>query len=468
MKFIAHDYQDFAIRKILVSPKCGLFLDMGMGKTVSSLTAIVELMYNHFEVSKVLVIAPLRVAEDTWSRETEKWAHTQFLQVSKILGTEKQRERALKEQADIYVTNRENITWLVDRLGKHWDFDMVVVDEFSSFKNNKSQRFKALRKVLPKINRLIGLTGTPAPNTLLDLWPQIYLLDQGERLGKTKRIYQDRYFSPGARNGHVIFDWRLREGAEAAIHKRISDICISMKAEDWLEMPERIDNVIAIQLPKKARQQYTELEKELIIELENADVVADSAAVLSNKLLQMCNGAIYDEFGEYQEIHDRKLAALADVIEESNGQPVLVFYNYKHDEARILKYLKKYKPERLTDSKSIKKWNDGKTSVLIAHPASAGHGLNLQDGGHIIVWFGMTWSLELYQQANARLFRQGQDKSVIVHHIIADKTLDEKVVQALGNKKIGQDALLEAVKARLEEVRKNDTTRKQSASKGVN
>ncbi|MBC2207427.1 DEAD/DEAH box helicase [Listeria booriae] len=457
--FIAHDYQDFAFRRIVCYPKCGLFLDMGMGKTVTTLTAIVELMYNRFEVNKVLVIAPLRVAEDTWSRETEKWSHTSFLQVSKILGPLRTREQALSKQADIYVINRENLVWLVERQGKHWDFDMVVVDEFSSFKNSKSQRFKALRKVLPKIKRLVGLTGTPAPNTLLDLWPQIYLLDQGERLGRTKRIYQDRYFTPGARNGHVIFDWRLRAGAEDAIHQQISDICISMKAEDWLDMPDRIDNIVTVKLPREARTQYNELEKELILELEHSDVIADSAAVLSNKLLQISNGAIYDENQEYQEIHSQKLEALADIIEESNGQPVLVFYSYKHDKARLLKHLKSYKPEELTDSKSIKKWNAGKTRVLLAHPASAGHGLNLQDGGHIVVWFGLTWSLELYQQANARLFRQGQKESVIIHHLVGQDTLDEKVVTALNNKKIGQDALLEAVKARLEEVRENANAR---------
>lgn len=459
IQFKAHDYQDFAIEKIMLSPKCGLFLDMGMGKTVTTLTAIAELMYNKLEVSKVLVVAPLRVAEDTWSREAEKWSHTTFLQVSKVLGTLKQRESALNQKADIYVINRENLVWLVDYIGKSWDFDMVVVDEFSSFKNSKSQRFKALRKVLPKIKRLVGLTGTPAPNTLLDLWPQIYLLDRGERLGKTKRAYLERYFTAGARNGHVIFDWKLRDGAEELIHHKISDICVSMKAEDWLDMPKRIDNTVAVTLPSKARAQYKELEKELLLEFENSDVVADSAAVLSNKLLQIANGAIYDENQDYQEIHNKKLEALADIIEESNGQPVLVFYSYKHDEKRLLKHLKKYRPEKLTDSKSIKKWNAGKTSVLLAHPASAGHGLNLQDGGHIVVWFGLTWSLELYQQANARLFRQGQRESVIIHHIVAKNTLDEKVITALSSKKVGQDALLEAVKARLEEV-KNDERRR--------
>ncbi|EKZ4483583.1 DEAD/DEAH box helicase [Listeria monocytogenes] len=456
IQFVAHDYQEYAINKITATPRCGLFLDMGMGKTVTTLTAISELMYNLLEVSKVLVIAPLRVAEDTWSRETEKWSHTAFLQVSKILGPAECRKEALNQRADIYVINRENLAWLVDYLGKNWDFDMVVVDEFSSFKNSKSQRFKALRKVLPKIKRLVGLTGTPAPNTLLDLWPQIYLLDRGERLGKTKRAYLDKYFTPGARNGHVIFEWRLKSGAEDLIHQRISDICVSMKAEDWLEMPERIDNTISIKLPSRARAQYSELEKEFLLEFEHSDVVADSAAVLSNKLLQLANGAIYDENQEYQEIHNKKLEALADIIEESVGQPVLVLYSYKHDEKRILNHLKQYKPEKIKDSRSIRKWNAGKTRVLLAHPASAGHGLNLQDGGHIVVWFGLTWSLELYQQANARLFRQGQKKSVIVHHIVAKDTLDEKVIEALSSKKVGQDALLEAVKARLEKVKRDE------------
>lgn len=421
-----------------------------MGKTVSTLSAVADLLYDSFEVSKVLVIAPLRVAEDTWSRETEKWDHTQYLKVSKVLGKESKRIDALRASADLYVINRENVEWLVEYYGRKWPFDMVVIDELSSFKSPKARRFRALKKVKPFIKRIVGLTGTPAPNSLLDLWPQLYLLDQGERLGKTMTAYRDRYFQPGQRDGHIVYSWNLKPEAEENIHKKISDICISMQAKDWLDLPERINNIVRIPLSDKAREKYKQLEKDLLLPFAEGDVVADTAAVLSNKLLQMANGAVYDENKAVQEIHDAKLTALEDVMEAANRKPVLVFYTYQHDLARIQKQFKK--AIKLETSADIEKWNKGEIEMMLAHPASAGHGLNLQAGGHIIVWFGLTWSLELYQQANARLDRQGQQHHVIIHHLVTEGTMDEKVMRALEHKAVGQDALLEAVKARLERI----------------
>jgi SNF2 family DNA or RNA helicase len=448
MKFVPHTYQQIALDHVLRNPMSGLLLDMGLGKTVTTLTAIADLLHDSFEVSKVLVIAPLRVAEDTWSRETEKWDHTKYLTVSKVLGKEAKRIEALRKQADLYVINRENVEWLVEYYKKKWPFDMVVIDELSSFKSPKAKRFRALKKVRPFIKRLVGLTGTPAPNSLLDLWPQLYLLDKGERLGKTITGYRDRYFQPDQRDGNIVYSWRLKPEAENAIHSKIADICISMQAKDWLNLPERIDNIVKIPLSDTARAKYKQLEKELLLPFTDGDVVAESAAVLANKLLQMANGAVYDEHKNIQEIHDAKLQALEDVMEAANGKPVLVFYTYQHDLARIQAQFKQAR--KLETSNDIEKWNNGEMEMLLAHPASAGHGLNLQTGGHIIVWFGLTWSLELYQQANARLDRQGQQHSVIVHHLVTEDTMDERVMKALKHKAIGQDALLEAVKARIE------------------
>jgi len=450
MEFKPHAYQAYAIERIIQYPAAGLFLDMGMGKTVSTLTAVADLLHDSFEVSKVLVIAPKRVAEDTWSRETEKWDHTRYLKVSKVLGPEKKRIQALNAKADMYVINRENVEWLVNYYGKHWPFDMVVIDELSSFKSSKARRFKALRKVRPLIKRIVGLTGTPAPNSLIDLWPQLYLLDQGERLGKTMTGYRERYFSPDQRDRHIVYSWKLKPEAEKAIHDKIADVCISMQAKDWLELPDRINNNVNIQLDQKAKEKYKQLERDLLLPFSESDVVADTAAVLSNKLLQMANGAVYDENKEVQVIHDAKLDALEDIIEAANGKPVLVFYTYKHDLERIQQRFKQAKT--LDTSDDIAEWNKGNIPMLLAHPASAGHGLNLQAGGHIIVWFGLTWSLELYQQANARLDRQGQENHVIVHHLVAEGTIDEDVLKALQGKAVGQNALLEAVKARLERI----------------
>ncbi|MBG9544636.1 DEAD/DEAH box helicase [Cytobacillus firmus] len=449
MKYKPYHYQAYATQWIIDKKKSALFLEMGMGKSIATLTAILELMYDYFDVAKVLVIAPLRVASTTWEEEVEKWDHLKGLRISKVLGSEKQRVAALYRKADIYIINRENVTWLVERFDSDWPFDMVVIDELSSFKSSKAQRFKALKKVRPFIKRMVGLTGTPAPNGLIDLWPQIYLLDGGERLGKTVTGYRERYFLPDKRNQMIVYTWKLKEGAEDAIYERISDICVSMKAKDYLELPDRINNVISVELPMKAKEQYDRLEKELILSIEEADVLAGSAAVLANKLLQMANGAVYDEDGEVKPIHDEKLKALDELIETANGKPVLVFYGYQHDKDRVLKHLKKLKPRILQTDQDIKDWNQGKVQVLLAHPASAGHGLNLQTGGNIIIWFGLTWSLELYQQANARLWRQGQKQSVVIHHIIAKDTIDERVMKALEDKDVSQAALMEAVKARM-------------------
>jgi SNF2 family DNA or RNA helicase len=451
MKFIPHDYQKIAIEKIIDGPAVGLFLEMGLGKTVSALTAIQELLYDYFDVSKVLVIAPLRVTQSTWSGEIEKWDHLQGLRLSKVLGSEKQRVEALHQPADIYIINRENTEWLVDYYGRKWPFDMVVIDELSSFKNPRSKRFRALRKVRPLIKRIVGLTGTPAPNGLIDLWSQIYLLDQGERLGKTLTGYRNRYFDPGRRNQNIVFEWIPKPFAEERIYEKISDICVSMKAEDWLQLPGRIDNAIEVELPEKAKSQYKQLEKDLILPLLGSDVTAANAAVLTNKLLQMANGAIYDEFGEAKEIHDAKLEALEEVVEAANGKPVLVVYSYRHDLDRIKNQLKKYKPRTLDSDQDVQDWNAGKTQVLLLHPASGGHGLNLQTGGNIIVWFGLTWGLEYYQQANARLYRQGQIERVIVHHIVAKGTMDEEVLKALTGTAATQNDLMEAVKAKIEQ-----------------
>ncbi len=452
MQYKPHVYQNHFSQLILEKPAVAGFLDMGLGKSVSTLTAVAELMHDSFEVERVLVIAPLRVAKYTWQDEIEKWDHTSYLRLAKILGTAKQRIAALRERADIWVINRENVTWLVNHLGSRWPFDMVIIDESSSFKSPKAQRFRALRKVRPLIKRLVELTGTPAPNNLLDLWPQIYLLDRGERLGRTITGYRERYFEPDKRNGHMVYSWRLKPGAEEAIYARVADICVSMKAQDWLELPPRIDNVVKVPLEAAVRKTYRQLEKDLLLPFADGDVVAGQAADLSNKLLQLANGAVYDENKGVRVVHDAKLDALEELIEAAAGNPVMVFYWYKHDLAR----LKKRFPTARTLEKpeDVKAWNNKEIPLLLVHPASAGHGLNLQAGGNIIVWFGLTWSLELYEQANARLDRQGQTKSVIVHHLVAAGTIDEDVLKALQNKATGQDALMAAVRSRIYEAQK--------------
>jgi SNF2 family DNA or RNA helicase len=448
-------YQDFATKHVIDNPFSGLFLDMGLGKTVSTLTAVDKLMFDDLEVNKVLVIAPKRVAEDTWTTEATKWDHLKHLRVSVVLGTERQRKEALKAKADVYVINRENVAWLVGFYQSAWPFDMLVIDELSSFKSAKAIRFKALRLVRPLIKRVVGLTGTPAPNGLIDLWPQLYLLDQGERLGKTITRYRENYFTPGRRNGQVVFDYKLKAESEQAIYDKIGDICISMKAKDYLTLPERITRDVEIHLPAAIKEKYEEFERDQILALENIeDISAVNAAALTNKLLQFANGAVYDANKDWHTVHNAKLDALEEIVEVANGQPVLVFYSYKHDLERIKKRLKAYKPRTLDSREDIQEWNDGKIQLLLAHPASAGHGLNLQAGGNIIVWFGLTWSLELYQQANARLDRQGQTKPVIVHRLIVFGTMDEDVSKAIERKTEGQDALMDAVKARIQKHRK--------------
>ncbi|MEG2936152.1 MAG: DEAD/DEAH box helicase [Clostridium sp.] len=444
MKYVPHEYQKYAEEFIINNPSCGLLLDMGLGKTVITLTSLWLLMFEYFEINKVLVIAPLRVAQDTWSRECKKWDHLQGIKISKVLGTEAERRKALLAKADIYVINRENIEWLCNNYD--FDFDMVVIDELSSFKSPTSKRFKALRKVRPKIKRMVGLTGTPAPNSLMDLWSEINLLDMGERLGRYVRSFRDMYFLPDRRCGQVIYSYRLKEGAEEKIHKKISDICVSMKACDYLNMPDKIQNIVEVEMSLKEKKLYNNLEKEMFIPFGNGNIDAVNAAALSNKLLQMANGAVYDEKKAVKEIHSRKLEALEDLIEGANGKPVLIFYSYRHDKERIAK---RFKVQELLISEDIEKWNKGEIPIGVAHPASAGHGLNLQEGGSTIIWFGLTWSLELYQQANGRLWRQGQKSTVVIHHIVTKGTMDEHVMKSLREKRRGQDSLINAVKARL-------------------
>ena len=429
---------------------------MGLGKTSCTLTAIDDLLFNSFDIGRVLVIAPKRVAESTWSDEVEKWEHLKGLRVSVIAGTEKQRIAALMAKADIYTLGRDNIVWLVEYLQEHkikWPFDTVVIDELSSFKNTKSKRFKALKKVTPFMGRVIGLTGTPTPNSLVELWPQMYLLDRGVRLGKTQTAYKDRYFYPISGQGHIVYKYGLKDGAEKAIYKAIGDICVSMKAEDHLKMPERVDNYIELKLPESVMKAYREFEKEKILELKDDVLTAANAAVVAGKLLQFANGRVYDDEKNVHKVHDVKLEALKEIIDTSQEQPILVFYNFKHDYDALAKEFKELNPRTLETPQDIKDWNEGKIRLLLAHPASIGHGLNIQVGGHIIVWYGLTWSLELYLQANARLYRQGQKESVIIHHLVAKGTMDEQVIKILRDKDKGQNALMNAVKARIAERR---------------
>ncbi|WP_070043584.1 DEAD/DEAH box helicase [Streptococcus agalactiae] len=435
-----HDYQEYAKTWIVEHSHCGLLLDMGLGKTLTTLAAIDEIENIFCEGNKILIIAPKKVADETWSAEIEKWGFG--FTYSKVLGSTKKRVEALEKEADIYIINRENVVWLVEYYKTKWPFTFVIIDELSSFKSSKSKRFRALRKVRPKIKRFVGLTGTPAPNSLIDLWPQIYLMDGGKRLETSQTKFKDRYFRPDKQNGPIVYSWALRPNAEEEIYQKIDDICISMKAKDFLKLPPRTDNVVAIKLSDM--KSYKQFEKDLVLELEDQEVTASNSAVLANKLLQMANGAIYDDEKKVVNIHDDKLEALENIVEESQGQPILVFYQYKHDLERLKK--KFPQAEELT---TVDKWNSGKIPMLLCHPQSAGHGLNLQKGGHIIVWFGLTWSLEYYQQANARLDRQGQTEPVIIHHLVAEGTVDEKVLSILQGKEKNQNALLEAVKAQL-------------------
>lgn len=451
-----HKYQKVCVEHIISHPFCGVFLDMGLGKTISTLTAIEELKYDYCEIDTVLVIAPKRVAETVWEEEAKKWDHTKHLTFSKIIGTERQRLAALKVKADVHIISRDNIAWLCSLYAAKLPYDMLVIDELSSFKAHQTQRFKSLRLARPWFKRVVGLTGTPAPNGLINLWSQMYLIDRGERLEKTISAYRSRYFRPGASNGYVVYSYNLLSDSERLIQERIKDICISMRAEDYLEMPERIDNFVRVTMPDKLMDMYKKFEQENIITLANeieqgtTTVNAVNAAALSNKLLQFANGAMYDENRNVVPVHDLKLEALKEIVEAADGKPVLVAWTYQFDRDRIINYFRSMKPRELKTAQDINDWNAGKVQLMLAHPASAGHGINLQAGGNIIVWYGLTWSLELYQQFNARLYRQGQKQRTIIHHIVTSKTEDENVVKALKSKDKTQNNLMNSIKAKLE------------------
>ncbi|RBP44721.1 DEAD/DEAH box helicase [Garciella nitratireducens] len=449
MKYKPHEYQVYATEYILNHPIAAVLLDMGLGKSVITLTAIFDLTLDSFLVRKVLVIAPLRVARDTWPAEIEKWDHLKGLKYTLAVGSEVKRKTALMERAQVYIINRENVEWLISRSGIPFDFDMVVIDELSSFKSHQAKRFKSLMKVRPKVNRIVGLTGTPSSNGLMDLWAQYRLLDMGQRLGRFIGRYREDYFVPDKRNQQVIFSYKPKPGAEEAIYRLISDITISMKGTDYLKLPELVINEVDVKLSEKEMKTLDTMKRDLITTVKGEEITAANAAALSGKLLQMANGAVYDDQGTVLHIHDRKLDALEDLIEAANGKPVLIAYWFKHDLSRIQK---RFEVEVLSTSDSIKRWNDGEIPIAVIHPASAGHGLNLQAGGSTLVWFGLTWSLELYQQTNARLWRQGQKETVVIHHLISKGTIDERVMKALNDKNNTQSALIDAVKATLKEV----------------
>lgn len=451
-----HKYQKACVEHIISHPFCGVFLDMGLGKTISTLTAIEELKYDYCEIDTVLVIAPKRVAETVWEEEAKNWDHTRHLTFSKIIGTERQRLAALKVKADVYIISRDNIAWLCSLYAAKLPYDMLVIDELSSFKAHQTQRFKSLRLTRPWFRRVVGLTGTPAPNGLINLWSQMYLIDRGERLEKTITAYRSRYFRPGASNGYVVYSYNILPESEKLIQNRIKDICISMRAEDYLEMPERIDNFVRVVMPDNLYEIYKKFEEENVITLANeikegtTTVNAVNAAALSNKLLQFANGAMYDENKNVVPVHDLKLEALKEIVEAADGKPVLVAWTYQFDRDRIINYFRSLKPRELKTAQDINDWNEGKVQLMLAHPASAGHGINLQAGGNIIVWYGLTWSLELYQQFNARLYRQGQKQRTIIHHIVVSGTEDENVVKALKSKDKMQNNLMNSIKAKLE------------------
>ena len=458
IEFIPKKHQIISLDFLRAHDHCALFLDMGLGKTVVALTAAQELL-DDFRINKALVIAPKRVAEDTWSRECEKWDHLHPLRVSKVLGSAKEREAALAAEADIYVINRENVQWLVEYLHGSWPFDLVIIDELSSFKSPQAKRFRMLRRVIGLSQYVWGLTGTPASNGYMDLWAEIYLLDSGARLGKYITNYRNNYFFPGAHSGHVVYQYILRKTAKEQIDRKLSDICLSMSKEDWLSLPPITYNEVRVRMSKEERRIYDQFENDRVLPLFgsalstlddfDSAVTGDTAAAISNKLLQMANGSVYDDRSGVFHLHDRKLEALQEIEESSQGQPLLVFYSYRHDIDRIRSVF----PDAvlLKGPEDITRWNEGKIPMLLCHPASAGYGLNLQEGSHTIVWFGLPWSLENYQQANARLHRQGQEHPVIVHHIVCERTLDEKVLLALRSKDDTQRALLSALKSYMKE-----------------
>lgn len=452
-----HNYQNTCVEHIIDHPYCGLFLDMGLGKTISTLTAIVDLKYDYCEISRVLVVAPKRVAETVWAEEAKKWEHTKFLKFSKIIGNQKERLAALDKLADIYVISRDNIQWLVDYYDNRLPFDMLVLDELSSFKNHQSIRFKSLRIPRLTMKRVVGLTGTPAPNGYMDLWAEMWLIDRGKRLGRTITEYRKTYFKPEVTNGHIVYRYGMNTGADDIIKDKIKDICISMQAKDYLELPDLIVRDIPIKLTPELYANYREFEKEQVLQIVDGgtasaeDIGATSAAALSNKLLQYASGFVYDIDKEAHPIHNLKLDALEELVEQANGQPVLIAYNFTEDCERIMERLKAYKPIAIETQKNINDWNAGKIQVGIAHPASAGHGLNLQFGGHIVIWYGLTWSLELYQQFNSRLHRQGQTETVMLYRLIVSRTHEEDVAVALSSKALTQNSLVESIKAKINE-----------------
>lgn len=456
MIFSPHPYQAYCMEQLRQKPALGLFLDMGLGKTIITLSAIAQLKYGMFCVNKVLVIAPKKVAEATWQREAEKWDNVSFLRISTVLGSATKRVKALNTPADIYIINRENVTWLVDYYKNAWPFDMVVVDEFSSFKNHSAKRFKSLAAIRPHIRRIVGLTGTPSPNGLEDLWAQVYLLDSGERLGKYFTHFRSRYFDPGRRSRDVVYSYDAKDGASDAIMAKISDICVSMKSDDYLQLPDITYDDVPVILDAKASKAYAELERKMVLQIDQDKVIdVTTAAGLSNKLQQLANGAIYDEDRSWVPVHDCKIEAFMELIEQLNGKSALVFYNFRHDLERLEAALAKTKlrVRRLAGPEDEKDWNTGKIDILLAHPASAAYGLNLQEGGNHVVWFGLNWSLELYQQANKRLHRQGQKEKVIIHHLICEGTRDADLIEALKQKDKAQEYVLASLKARIERVR---------------
>lgn len=447
MIFEPHDYQAYAIDYIETHPVAAVLLDMGLGKTVISLTAIVDLLFDSFVAHRVLVVAPLRVARDTWPDEIKKWSHLSILTFAVAVGTVKERRAAVMQSADVTIINRENLSWLIEDSGLPFDYDMVILDELSSFKSHQSKRFKSLLKVRPKVKRMVGLTGTPSSNGLMDLWAEFRLLDMGERLGRFISQYRQTFFLPDKRNGQIIYSYKPLPFAEDAIYRRIADITISMKSTDHLKMPELVSTQYEVHLSDEEAQRYEDMKQELVLQLPDGEVTAANAAVLTGKLAQLANGAIYTDAGEIVEVHDRKLDALEDIIEAANGKPVLVAYWFRHDLQRIKNH---FSVRELKSSKDIADWNNGDIPVAVIHPASAGHGLNLQAGGSTLVWFGLTWSLELYQQTNARLWRQGQSaRTVVIQHIVTKGTIDERILKALRAKDRTQAALIETVKADL-------------------
>ena len=453
--YIPYPYQAYCHNRIIDTSHVGLFLDMGLGKTVITLTALHDLKYNRFAMRRALVIAPKKVAEDTWQTEAAKWNHLSQLRVVSVMGTATQRVMAMQQNADVYVINRDNTQWLVDHYGHGWPFDVVVLDESSSFKNHQAKRFKALKAIRHKINRIIELTGTPNPHGLMDLWAQVYLLDGGKRLGRTISVYRDMYFVPDKRNRTTIFSYAPKPGADQAIYDSISDICISMKAADYLDLPEIIYEDIPVVLDGAAARAYKQLAREAVLEVDEETITANNAAALSGKLLQLCNGAVYDENHNVLSVHDCKIEAFMEVVEQLGGQHALVCYYFNHDRDRLLAALSKtnLRVRVYKDIQDKNEWNAGKIDLLLVHPASCGYGLNLQEGGHHIIWFGLTWNLEEYQQTNKRLHRQGQTHPVIVHHLVVKGGRDEDVINSLANKDDVQEALLESLKVRISQIK---------------